>query len=105
MDIIIPEFPAGNGSAFMDGLERELRLGIEREKVNYGLRARMIGEGIRASDTGRRCVDGLGQLTAVIDARTFFRWEMEDPDFWADRGNFKRFVADNPEVDPKHWLK
>lgn len=44
-----------------------------------------------------RQVDGLGQLIGVIDARIYFRWMQEDPDFWNDKKNVDKFMKDNPE--------
>jgi hypothetical protein len=39
-------------------------------------------------------------LTGIIDSRTYFRWLQTDPHFFEDKGNWQRFVRDNPEVQP-----
>jgi len=83
-------------------IENEIRFGkfvdrrIERERADT--RRRMIEAAMPYRNANRQ----LGELTlsGIIDARTFFRWMQTDPDFWRDRNNWKRFVRDNPEVQP-----
>jgi len=104
MEVFIPEFEGENGSAYMDALERELRLGIEQEKVNYGLRQALIQDELRGQQLRTR--EGLGQLSMVIDARTYFRWHMKEPGCWQDKGFVERFKKDNPEcVAPRPEMK
>lgn len=33
----------------------------------------------------------------AIDARTFIRWEQQDPGFWNDKASRDKFYNDNPE--------
>lgn len=86
--------PEASNQSWLDGFEKELRLGWELEKAQY--KARQMAA---RKDVGERIrnIDGLGQLTGVIDARTYFRWQQEDEHFWEDDGNYKRFLRDNPE--------
>ena len=97
MDILIPRW------GHSDPLERELRFGtwlhkrIEREKAGTTRRMRQASLPYRNMRTRQM---GELTLTGVIDARTFFRWMQTDPHFWEDKGNWKRFVRDNPEVQP-----
>ena len=81
--------------AWMDGLEKEFRKGWELEKATYSARQRMARKEVDSAPI--KNIDGLGQLTAVIDARTYFRWQEQDQDFWSDDGNVKKFLKDNPE--------
>jgi len=90
----------GNNTAFMDSLEREFRLGLELEKVHYGMRQAAINaewDGVELRDPG-----GTMRLDGVIDARTYFRWQQEDPDFWKDESNWRRMKQDSPELAVKH---
>ena len=93
------EFP-GADAQWLKGLEREFRWGVELEKAQYMARQKAArGE---FESTPLKNVEGLGQLTHVFDARTYFRWLEEDPHFWEDDGNVKSFARDNPEcVAPK----
>ena len=34
-------------------------------------------------------------LEGVVDARTWFRWQQEDPDFWKDDSKVKKILKDN----------
>lgn len=87
--------PESDNQAWMDGFERELRLGFELEKAQYKARQMAIRE--QEKGVGRKMFDGIGQVTGIIDARTYFRWQQEDPDFWNDDGNYRKFLRDNPE--------
>jgi hypothetical protein len=84
-------------------IEKELRFGtwlrerLERERLDT--RRRMIRAAAPYRNVTNRQVGEL-TLTGVIDARTFFRWMQVDRHFWDDKGNWKRFVRDNPEVQP-----
>lgn len=40
------------------------------------------------------------QKVATIPARTYIRWKAQDPHFWEDESNVKRFLKDNPEARP-----
>ena len=101
MEILIPKFGGMTGTARRQ-VENEIRFGkfvdrrIERERADT--RRRMIEAAMPYRNANRQ----LGELTlsGIIDARTFFRWMQTDPDFWRDRNNWKRFVRDNPEVQP-----
>ena len=85
-------FP-GADPKWLDGLEREFRFGTEMEKVRY--KARQLAA--RQSVGPQKTVEGLGQLTHVFDARTYFRWLEEDKHFWDDPNNVRRYERDNPE--------
>lgn len=91
-------FPKDYGPAWVDGLEREFRRGVELEKVQY--MARQLQARQEAGEV-HKMVDGLGQCTHVWDARTYFRWLKEDPHFWEDQSNVRKFEQDNPECKVK----
>jgi hypothetical protein len=101
MEILIPKF-GGLTNSSRRRIENEIRFGkwidrrIERERADT--RRRMIKAAVPYRNANRQ----MGELTlsGIIDARTFFRWMQTDPDFWRDRNNWKRFVRDNPEVQP-----
>lgn len=86
------------GPAAMDAFEREARRGFEQEKFEYRRRQLAIRREQEELSKHRRVIDGLGPPVACIDARTYIRWAQEDPHFWDDAGNRKRFYRDNPEV-------
>jgi hypothetical protein len=88
--------PEANDPAWMDGFEKEIRRGWELEKANYMARQQLARKEFDGSPL--RTIDGLGQMTMVLDARTWFRWQQEDEHFWEDKGNVKRFLRDNPEA-------
>lgn len=90
--------PEAGSQSWLDGFERELRLGFELEKATQ--KARAIAAQQHENGVARKHIDGLGEKIATIDARTYFRWLQEDEDFWNDRSNVIRFVKDNPEYKP-----
>ena len=102
MEILVPKW----GGMFAESrrtIERELRFAtwlqerIQREKADT--RRRMLKTALPYKDVKQRQVGEL-TLTGIIDGRTFYRWMQTDPHFWEDKGNWKRFVRDNPEVQP-----
>ena len=84
-------------------IENELRFGtwlqrkIARERADT--KRRMVAAALPYKGVQNRQLGEL-TLTGIIDARTYFRWLQTDPDFFKDKGNWKRFVRDNPEVQP-----
>lgn len=92
--LTIQEAFPNESQEWLNGLEKEFRWGVELEKVRY--KARQL-EARKREGTNHRNVDGLGQLTHVFDARTYFRWMEEDEHFWEDDNNVRRFEQDNPE--------
>lgn len=101
-EVFIPDFEAGNGSAYMDKLERGLRMGIEQEKVQYKVRqhaAAGVWDGVELDKKSSF------RPQMVIDSRTYFRWDQQEKGCWEDKGFEKQFLKDNPECLVKNWLK
>ena len=94
-DILLPKWKAGNGSAFMEGLERHLRHEVDLEKFESRKREIMANE--EARRIGNHKVDGLGQLKAVIPAREYFRWHQQERGCWGDKQFNREFLRDNPQ--------
>jgi len=102
MDIFIPDFPAGNGSAYMDKLERGIRMGMEQEKVTYKLRQHAAAGEWDGVELDRK---SSFRPTMVFDARTYFRWDKQEPGCWEDKGFEKDYAKKNPEALVKNWIK
>jgi hypothetical protein len=68
---------------------------VDEEKAMTRLRQLKIAK--REHAKGARAVEGLGQLIGVVDARNYFRWMREDPDFWRDSKNIDKFLSDNKQ--------
>ena len=101
-DLLVTDIAGELGPEFLDGFSREVQSMVETEKAKYWVRQSQIAN--VESQLGRQTLDGLGQKIAAIDARTYFRWLGEDPDFWNDKANIKRFLSDNPECkSPGFW--
>ena len=94
-DILIPKWKAGNGSAFMKGLERHIRQEVDMERYEASKRAQQAN--LEARALGNAKADGLGQLKAVIPAREWFRWNASHDGCWQDKGFVREFIRDNPE--------
>ena len=94
-DVFLPKWKEGNGSAFMEGLERHLRFEADLERVESAQRAAAANAEVR--DMGSAKMDGLGQLKAVIPAREYFRWHQSHEGCWGDKGFIREYVRDNPE--------
>jgi hypothetical protein len=102
LEILVPKFGGLTGTARRT-VENELRFGtwlkkrLTRERADT--KRRMVAAAAPYRNVARRQMGEL-TLTGIIDARTYFRWLQTDPDFFKDKNNWKRFVKDNPEVQP-----
>ena len=102
MEILTPKFGGLTGTARRT-IENELRFGswlqrkIARERADT--KRRMVAAAVPYRNVRNRQMGEL-TLTGIIDARTYFRWLQTDPHFFKDKGNWRRFVKDNPEVQP-----
>lgn len=94
--IIIPKTKPAEDRGWWETVERGIRLGINKEKVM--LQEEMRKNAALEQMTGRRFVDGLGQLKAIIPARLYFRWQHMEPGFWNDRKEVNKFLDENPEL-------
>lgn len=93
MDLDVPEIRGLNGSAWMDKFEGWMRRGVEHEKVMSDIRLAQVKGDVTTS--GTKSINGLGEQYAVMDARTYLRWQQEDQHFWDDAANVKKFFKDN----------
>mgnify|MGYP003659783009 FL=1 len=103
--VFIPKFDKLT-SGTQKSFERELRLGgvlnrkLQRERGNTFSRLKRTAE--RHKNYQRKPGCEL-ELMSVVDARTWFRWQQEDPHFWSDKKNIEKFTKDNPIAAPwKH---
>jgi hypothetical protein len=64
-----------------------------REKHEYNHRSRQIRKNAENFNFGKG-IKG----KAVIDAKTYFRHEQENPGCWADKSFTKSMLRDNPEM-------
>ena len=95
-NIIIPSTRPQEDRCFWDTIERNIRLGIGKEKV---LQEQRMRENARyEAMIPRKTVEGLGQLTAVFDLQNYIRWEQDMPGCWGDKSFSREFIRDNPEV-------
>lgn len=81
-------------SELNDYLARKNEATARREKATYMKRQREI-----AKENQHRKGDQSKHFKPVgsIDARTFFRWQDQDKNFWDDKKNRDKFYKDNPE--------
>ena len=95
-DIFIPKWKAGNGSSFMQGLERHIRHHVDLERSESSKRAQEAN--LEARTLGSAKADGLGQLQMVDPAREWHRWNSQYPGCWNDKQFVREFMRDNPEL-------
>lgn len=99
-DIFIPKL--GKDMPFADWYWRELREGgaldwyIKSEKFESRKRLRTVARLQHAVFEQDKKSDF--RLLAAVPGREFFRWQKEDPDFWADDKNLRSFKRDNPDA-------
>lgn len=94
--LIIPKFRPADDRGWWQTIERNMRLGIGKEKVLQ--EQRMKDNARLEAMTPRKTVEGLGQLTAVFDLQNYLRWDAEHPGCWGDKQFGREFIRDNPEV-------
>lgn len=95
-DLLVTDIAGQLGPEFARGLDRELRMQVAKEKVEYANRAAQIARVNQQLIPDY--IDGVGQKIASIDARTYFRFHQEMPGCWSDKGFLREFVRDNPEA-------
>ena len=95
-DIFIPKWKAGNGSAYMAGLERHIRHHVDLERHEASKRAQEAN--LEARMMGNAKADGLGQLKLGVPAREWHRWNNEKPGCWQDKQFVDEFFRDNPHL-------
>ena len=95
--LLVTDIAGSLGPEFARGLERELRMEVAKEKVEYANRAARVAK-VNQQLLPNEYIDGLGGKIASIDARTYFRWEQQNPGCWSDKGFFREFLRDNPEA-------
>ena len=102
MQIIVPKFDTMSGGKKRTLLD-EMRWGkfvadyIEREKGLYRERIKPSIEKYKGFQQNNKSEF---QLDMTVDARVYMRWLKEDPNFWNDPANVKKFKKDNPECQP-----
>ena len=94
--IIIPSTRPKEDKSFWETIERNIRLGIGRRKVLMEQRQREIAR--YEQMIPRKTVDGLGQLTAVIDMETYLMWDQVERGCWSNKKFGRNFIKHNPHV-------
>lgn len=67
---------------------------MRKEKATYTERQRAVA---KAHEDMKGKKSKYFKPVGAIDARTFLRWEQQDPGFWNDTKNRDKFYKDNPE--------
>jgi len=107
-DYDIPEIRGKNGSAFMDGLERWIRLSEHKDVKEYMFKQREADALMEKAtfDNANKGINGLGQLKGVIPARDFFRCRQSFGDeCWEDKHFVDSFYRDNSQFKVKGYQK
>lgn len=94
-NIIIPKFRPKEDRGWWQRIEAGIRLGVGQEKVLAENRMKDTARAERM--IARKTVDGLGQLTAIIDPQVYLRWQHDQPGCWSDKRFGREFLRDNPE--------
>jgi hypothetical protein len=99
--ILIPKF--GRRGREADRADRALRdpelfeKYVAMEKAKYRRRAGSIFQRYKNYQHNKKAEL---RLEGVVDARTWFRWQQEDPYFWHDDSNVKKILKQNKEFTP-----
>ena len=102
-EIFLPKWKNGNGSKFMENLDRYLRYEVDMEHHQAAMREAMARK--ENTEMGSAKSDGLGQLTGTIPAREYFRWHQSHPGCWGDKSFIREFYRDNPSCRAKQTEK
>jgi hypothetical protein len=95
-NLIIPKFRPKEDKGWWQTIERNMRLGIGREHV---LTANRMKDNARLEAmTPRKTVEGLGQLTAIIDLQNYLRFDEMHRGCWNDKAFGREYLRDNPEA-------
>ena len=105
-DIFLPKWKAegkGNGTKYMQNLDRYLRYEVDLEKHEASMREAMARK--ENQEMGVAKIDGLGQLKGTIPARESFRWLQSERGCWGDKSFVNEFFRDNPSFKAKSFTK
>ena len=93
MDIIIPKIPKDTPQAVRDQLYDWATKAQDADRVlheSYLNRVKAQSDGI-----GTKAMDGAGECYAQMDSLMYHRQLQNDPHFWDDLSNVKKFFKDN----------
>lgn len=94
----------GQEMRFEDWYWKELREGgllhryVRTEKFQTRARLRTVARVMDRRMGAKQDTKSDFRLKAAVPARDFFRWQAEDPHFWADDKNLRSFKRDNPDA-------
>lgn len=100
-DIIIPKFPKNTSQKTWDKFYRWTQDEQQADRVRHSTyleRVKSASDGIAA-----KAVDGLGECYAEMDGRMYHRQLQNDPNFWNDPSNVKKFFKDNDQYVNKGY--
>ena len=95
MDVVIPKFPKNITKSTWDKFYRWAQNEQEADRVRHSTfleRVKATSDGI-----GEKAIEGVGECYAQMDSRMFHRQLQNDPHFFDDVGNIKKFFKDNPQ--------
>lgn len=94
-NIIIPKFPKNADKKVWDMFYKW----SQDEQMADRVRANSYLERVRKQEKGigEKHIDGLGECYASMDSRMYHRQLQNDPHFWTDPSNVKRFFKDNSQ--------
>ena len=97
MDIIIKKPREGGASSeeIAESMARHNEEAVVREKAEYTEKSRKLRKAAEALRGG----GGTFRLESVMDARTYFRHEQQNPGCMADDTYRRELLRDNSEID------
>ena len=69
----------------------------EQNADRYLSRKRLLKVKEQEKGNAVKAVDGIGENYATMDSRMYHRQMQNDPHFWRDEANIKKFMKDNPQ--------
>lgn len=94
-NIIVPKFPKNVTRKAWDQFYRHTQDQQQVDKVRMNSYLELVKGHSKEQGYNKKAIDGVGECYAEMDSRTYHRQMQNDPDFWKDPSNHKRFFKDN----------
>ena len=96
-DIVVPKFPKHVPQSAWDKFYRMAQDEQFVDKHRSATYLEQVKAKSKDQEHFRKSIDGIGECYAEMDSRMYHRQMQNDPDFWKDASNVKKFFKDNDQ--------
>ena len=94
-NIVVPKFPKNVTQKAWDQFYRHCQDEQMIDKVRSNSYLELVKGKSKEQGHHQKAINGIGECYAEMDSRMYHRQLQNDPDFWKDPSNHKKFFKDN----------